>query len=201
MGNNWMLQVHDIFDPLPEFMHRADVIFSDIPYNQGMITNYINRPNVRISEHNTRQFDDFLRRFFECVAEISPRILFVETGKDALADVIMCARNQFKYVTFYNATYYHKSINKAYIVHATNTHRSRRYAELEDMDEEDAIAWICQRVPYSCIGDLLMGKGLVGWYAYQANRPFVGVELNPDRLNELKKRLASKEAKIEVTND
>lgn len=185
LPNNSILKTHDIFDPLPDFMLVADTIFTDIPYNQSLLTNFSNRPETILSPLNTRCFADFTIRFFECIREITPGTLFIETGKEALADYIIAARSQFKYVTFYNTTYYHRATNKSYIVHATNNFKRRRYAELEDMDEEDAIQWICANHSYQCIGDLCMGKGLVGKYTYLAGRKFVGIDINPKRLQVL----------------
>jgi len=185
LPNNSILQVYDLFDPLPDFILDADTIFTDIPYNQSLLTNFSNRPGVKLSHANTRKFTDFTVRFFECVSEVAPETLFIETGKEALSDYIIAARLRFRYVTFYNATYYRKVENKSYIIHATQNPKSRQYKNLEDMDEEDIIAWICANHPYTCIGDLCMGKGLVGRYAYLAGRRFVGIDINPARLQVL----------------
>lgn len=67
-------------------------------------------------------------------------------------------------------------------IHATNDRKHKRYRILEDQDEADIIAWICQNHGYECIGDLCMGRGLVGRHAVMAGRRFVGTELNPKRL-------------------
>mgnify|MGYP001290644721 CR=1 FL=1 len=186
LPNDSVVAIHDLFDPLPGFMLEADTIFTDIPYTQGLLTNYAHRPGVKRSPANTGRFSDFIQAFFERLEEIAPATLFVEVGKGALADVYRMAEARFEYVTFYNATYYHKVANKSYIIHATNDRAHRRYPALEDMDEEDAIAWICANHPYRCIGDLCMGKGLVGKHAYLNGRRFVGTELNgwkrPDAL-------------------
>jgi hypothetical protein len=85
-------------------------------------------------------------------------------------------------VTFYNATYFKKMENKCYMIHATHDRQHKRYRLLEDQDEADIIAWICQHHNYQCIGDLCMGRGLVGRHAFLARRTFVGIELNPKRL-------------------
>lgn len=57
LPNNSMVAVHDIFDTLPEFMHRADCIFTDLPYNQAMLSNYCNRDGVALSTDNDVNFD------------------------------------------------------------------------------------------------------------------------------------------------
>lgn len=196
LPNDSAVAVHDLFDPLPDFMRRADTIFTDIPYTQSLLTNYANRPGVRTSPANTGRFDDFLFKLFERLDEITPATIFIETGKDALADVYHMAGSRFEYTTFYNATYYRKLANKSYIVHATNDRARRRYPALEDMDEADAIAWICANHEYQCIGDLCMGKGLVGRHAYANGKSFVGTELNPARLQVLIDFIEKKEAAV-----
>ena len=44
-------------------------------------------------------------------------------------------------------------------------------------------------MPYKIIGDLCMGRGLVGFYANKYNRPFVGIEFNKKRLAVLVHRI------------
>ena len=40
LENGSRVTVHDIFDPLPDFMHRADLVFVDPPYNGAQLTGY-----------------------------------------------------------------------------------------------------------------------------------------------------------------
>ena len=48
--------------------------------------------------------------------------------------------------------------------------KRKRKQPLDYLDEEDIIKWICENENYDIIGDLCMGRGLVGWYAYQAGK-------------------------------
>jgi hypothetical protein len=57
------------------------------------------------------------------------------------------------------------------------------------MDEEDIIEWICKNEEYNCIGDLCIGRGLVGINAYKNSKKFVGTELNKKRLSVLLERI------------
>jgi len=183
LPNNSFVKVHDIFDELPSFMKYADCLFVDIPYNQALLTNFAFREEVTISEKNTNVFSEFIKRLWECITEIAPETLFIETGKEALAELIIEAKQRYKYVTFYNSTYYRKKENKCYVIHCTNYHKERRYKQFEDMDEEDIIKAICSGAHrFKCIGDLCMGMGLVGKHAYLNGKQFVGTELNPKRL-------------------
>ena len=120
--------------------------------------------------------------FFKRIDEIKPSVLFIEMGKEYLSDYIVGCKERYKYVTFYNSTYYHNKDRKCYVIHATNIYKKRRYKELEDLDEEDIIKWICKNHNYDCIGDFCMGLGLVGKHAFLNKKSFVGVELNKKRL-------------------
>ncbi|MGN0886673.1 MAG: hypothetical protein ACI4RT_06710, partial [Candidatus Spyradenecus sp.] len=123
---------------------------------------------------------------FECVDEIKPSVMFLEIGKEWLGELLVECKKRYKCVTFYNSTYYHKQDCKCYIIQASN---KRMKLPLDGMDEEDAIAWICANVEYKCIGDLCMGKGLVGYHAWKNGKRFVGTELNEKRLAVLLERI------------
>lgn len=194
--NHSKVAVHDIFDPLPLFMLEARCLIVDIPYNQSLLANYSNRPDVTLSHRNPGRFAAFVNRLFECTDEISPSECFVETGREALADIIIEIRRRFPKWTFYNSMYYGRRNNRCYVVHGSHAKRFRRLNNLDDMDEAKVIEWLCHNVDAAeCVGDLCMGRGLVGWHAYRAGRRFVGTELNPKRLAVLVDRIHKAEAK------
>lgn len=182
LPNQSMVQACDWIDEMPAFMRRADVLFIDPPWNMGNAKSFYTKANV---PHPPLSFSQFSEKLFGRIETINPDTLFLEIGKDALAQYLTACQQRFRHVTFYNATYYRKPRNKCYVIHATHDTRMTRYRHLEDADEEDIIAEICRRHPYDCIGDLCMGLGLVGRYAYLASRSFVGTELNPKRLANL----------------
>jgi len=65
----------------------------------------------------------------------------------------------------------------------------RKKLPLDGMDEADIISWICANENFECIGDLCMGRGLVGINAHANGRRFVGTELNHKRLSVLVEKL------------
>lgn len=178
------LKVHNIFDPLPEFMKEADLIFVDPPWNLGNLNTFYTK-----ADRNDYQddFGTFYHRFFECVKDIGPKVCYVEVGKEFLAAFIIELKKMYRQVTFYNSTYYHKRENLCYVIRASNT---RKKLPLDGMDEEEIIEWVCANEDYNCIGDLCMGLGLVGLYAHRAGKRFVGTELNHKRLSVLLEKLA-----------
>ena len=177
-----IVQVHDIFKQLPKFMYDADVMFIDPPWNKGNMTSFYTKAGMI----NDNGYEAFCNRIFECIGEIHPRICFVEIGKEYLADFIIRMRKLYKYVTFYNSTYYKKKDCLCYIVQGSN---KRQNHHLDGMDEEDIIKWITENINYTCIGDLCMGRGLVAYYSSLQNKNFVGTELNTKRLSVAVKRV------------
>jgi hypothetical protein len=137
----------------------------------------------------------FSAQLIERVSTIAPSTIFVEMGKEYLGWWLNALQAKYRYVTFYNSTYYRKRENKCYVIHATDDHKTRRYKALEDLDEADIIAWIAANHQYDVIGDLCMGTGLAGRRAYDNGRSFVGTELNYKRLALLVDYIAQEEKK------
>lgn len=186
--------INDIFDGLPAFMKEADLVFIDPPWNLGNANAFVTKAG------RTDYKDDFVRfykKVFERLSEINPEIAYIEIGKEYLAEFMIEAKKLYKYVTCYNSSYYHKKENVCYVIRAS---RKAKKPKLDGMDEEDIIAWICENEEYSCIGDFVMGRGLVGYYAHKFGRRFVGCELNPNRLAVLLNRIGG-EWKISPLHD
>lgn len=179
------VKVHDIFNPLPEFMHSADLVFVDPPWNLGNLNSFYTKAD---SIDHQKSFERFYKRLFECIAEISPKACYIEVGKEYLAEFIQEMKKLYSYVTFYNSTYYHKNQNLCYVIRGAS---KREKLPLDNMDEEDIIEWVCEHEDYACIGDLCMGRGLVGVHAHKNGKRFVGTELNHKRLSVLLEKLAS----------
>lgn len=181
--NGSKIQVHDIFNPLPEFMKEADLIFVDPPWNLGNINTFYTKAE---KEERIESFENFYKRLFECVREINSKTCYVEVGKEYLAEFIIEMKKIYKYVTFYNSTYYHKKDSLCYIIRGSKKFKKPK---LDYIDEEDIIEWICANEDYNIIGDLCMGRGLVGLNAYKNNKQFAGTELNHKRLSVLIERI------------
>lgn len=171
------LKCHDIFDPLPEFMLQADLIFVDSPWNKGNLRSFYTKAETEPPETD---YTVFYKRLFSCVKEISPKTAYCEIGKEYLADFIIEMRKVYKNVTFFNSTYYHDPKNICYIVRGS---QKRKTIRIDGMDEEDIIQWICKNEDYNCIADLCMGRGLVAINAAKNEKMFVGTELNHKRLS------------------
>lgn len=181
--NGSIVAVHDIFEELPKFMYKADVLFTDPPWNLGNLNSFYTKADRKDYKDN---YEKFYRRLFECIAEIKPRTCYLEIGKDYLAEFIFEMRKLYKYVTFYNSTYYHQKNKLCYIVRGSDKYKK---LNLDYIDEEDIIEWVCANEEYDYIGDLCIGLGLVGVNAYKNGRRFVGTDLNHKRIAVLVKRI------------
>ena len=175
-----IVQEHDIFDPLPKFMLGSDLLFVDPPWNVGNLNGFYTKAGRKDYQNS---FLPFVERLFRCIKEIHPHTCYVEVGKEFLADFIVEMRKEYRYVTFCNSTYYHSAQNLCYVVRGAS--KRRRLQSLEGLDEENIIAWVCANEDFECIGDLCIGRGLVGVYAHANNRRFSGTELNHRRLSVL----------------
>lgn len=153
------IMVCDWLESMPDFMKEADTLFIDPPWNLGNVKSFYTKAD---RPYGGLLFLEFMTKLWERIDAIAPETLFIEMGKQHLAHCLLEADRRFSNVTFYNSTYFKKSHNKCYVIHATNDRKHKRYAALEDQDESDIIAWICQNHSYQCIGDLCMGRGLVG---------------------------------------
>lgn len=186
LNNGSKVKVHNIFDPLPEFMQEADLVFVDPPWNRGNLNTFYTKAGRTDYQSS---FKKFYLRLFECIGGIAPGVCYVEIGKEYLAEFIFEMKKQYKQVTFYNSSYYHCRDKLCYVIRGS---AKRKKLPLDGMDEEDIIAWICKHENYECIGDLCIGRGLIGIHAHKNGKRFVGTELNHKRLAVLLEKLSEK---------
>lgn len=185
-----MVRVHDIFNPLPDFMHKADVIFCDPPCSKGNLTSFYTKADKDEKPYN--DFNDFERRLFDCIKEVHPKLLILETFKSNHEHFLEKVKSIYKNVIVKDSMYYNKPANKCNIIIASNDLIPDCLVNLPFMDEEAVIEYICKNLEYNCIGDFCMGKGLVGFYSDKYGKPFVGTELNKKRLAVLLERITTK---------
>lgn len=172
------VKVHDIFNPLPDYMKNADVIFSDPPCSEGNLKTFYTKADLE----KLKFFEDFQKRFFECVDEIKPKTLFLEVFANNKNSFYNECLKRFKQVIVLDSYYYHNKKNKCWVYYCCDEINPKIVELLNNRDEQKIIELICKNYNFECIGDLCMGRGLVGYYANKYNRKFVGTELNQKRL-------------------
>lgn len=186
-----IVKVHDICNPLPEFMKSADVIFVDPPCNKGNLSSFYTKLGTEKKDRPFDSYTNFEERLFECIDEIRPRLLFIEvfmTNEESYSEQV---HRRYPNVILVNSMYYNNPKNKCKILIGGYDNISA-YGSLSGLDEEDVIHWICKNVDYDVIGDPCMGKGLVGFYSDMYGKKFVGTELNGKRLAVLLERITTK---------
>lgn len=172
-----IVKVNDIFEPLPEFMKQADCLFVDPPCSEGNYKSFYTKAekNVRM---NVNLFNG---RLFELIDEINPKHLFIETFKSNNETIFNRLNERYgTNIKEFQSYYYGNKNNKCSIFYAYLDDENS--FEIPYIDEEKAIEYICKTLDFNCIGDLCIGKGLVGFYANKYNKKFVGTELNEKRL-------------------
>ena len=181
-----IVKVHDIFNPIPEFMKNADCIFCDPPCDKANINSFYTKADI---EEKQTSYAPFQSRLFEVIDEINPEHLFVEVFKANKETFLLEIKKRYKFVHVYDSMYYRNPKNKCWIIQASNTFDDD--LKFDGIDEAKIIELITEKDFFNCIGDPCMGKGLVGFYANKNNKSFVGTELNKKRLAVLLERIAT----------
>ena len=180
-----IVKVHDIFNDLPDFVKKADCLFIDPPCSNGNLKSFYTKNN-NICTHDISSFTE---RLWECINIVNPVSVFIEVFKSNF-DLMLNFFKKFSNngdIKITKHTYY---FNKKNICYIFSYSKKYDFNFLKDgIDEQQAIESICRYMPYKIIGDLCMGRGLVGFYANKYNRPFVGIEFNKKRLAVLVHRI------------
>lgn len=187
-----IVQVHDIFNPLPEFMKQATVFFSDPPCSEGNLKSFYTKADLE----KENEFFKFAQRLFSVIEEIVPKEVFLEvfaSNKEEFAEKL---KSLYQDIFIYESFYYHNPKNKCWILHSNND-RKNMSALLNGKDEQDCIEVICANLKdEDIICDPCMGQGLVGFYANKYGKRFVGTELNKKRLAVLLERINCNSLKV-----
>ena len=174
-ANGSQVAVHNIFNPLPEFMSFANLLFIDPPWNLGNLNTFYTKAG---RSDYLQSFTDFADMLFRRIGEIRPRTVYIEIGKQNMIDFRHRLEKLYRDVQMWPVVYYRK--------HPTWLLRGSRAGpivhDFTGIDEAKCISIISRIETYDVFGDLCMGRGLVGMAAYQAGKPFVGTEFNKRRL-------------------
>lgn len=176
-----IVAVHDIFNEVPAFMETANCLFCDPPCNKGNLKSFYTKAEI-VLENSYDKFNDAL---FKVINKIKPQYVFLEVFKSNKFFIELALRQHYNNVSITQSYYYYDKAKVCWIIQATNN----RLYELPYLDEQYIIQYICNNVAFDCIADPCIGRGLVGFYANQANKKFVGTELNEKRLAVLIERI------------
>lgn len=189
LPNQSRVMVKDIVEGLPNWMRRADTIFTDPPCSLGNLRSF----HTKADRDLGYSFTTFTQALFSGIDEISPRHLFIEVFQSNRDNYTALVRARYPHVRVYQSCYYGRTANCCWVVHGSI--EPLPDYPLDGLDESKIIAWLCHHHHYDCIGDPCMGRGLVGRHAYLAGKPFVGTELNLKRLAVLVEFIRKQEEK------
>lgn len=180
------VKVHDLYNPLPEFMLAADMIIVDPPWNLSNVNTFYTKADKQ-GEHK-KSYVEFYEQLFNQIDNIKPKKIYIEIGKQNVNRFEEELKKRFTIVERWEITYYKK--HPCYFLRGSNTEPSP--FSYSGMDEWDAILKALEVEEYELVADLCMGRGLVGVGAFENNKKFVGTELNKKRLAVLIEKVADK---------
>lgn len=176
LENGSKIAVHDIFNPIPSWMH-ADLVFTDLPYTTGQIKSYYSKAELLPPNPYCLEIEKFISVVFDRINFIGAKTVYIEIGSENIDIVELFMKEIYPCVQRWPVLYYRK--------HPTNIIRgglSPPPLDLKGIDEAKCISMIAEAENYHTIADPCMGRGLVGVAAYKSGHPFLGTELNKRRL-------------------
>lgn len=188
-GGKGKLKVHDLYNPLPDFMKEADMVYVDPPWNLSNVNTFYTKADKR-GEH-TNTFTEFYKQLFKQINEINPDVLYMEIGSQNVNKFVEEFENLFPYVQTWEITYYKR--NPCYLIRGSKT--SPTEFDFSGMDDEDTPRKAMSLEKPACVADLCMGRGLIAETAYLNNIKFAGTELNKKRLAVTIEKIAKKGGK------
>ena len=174
-----IVKVHDIFKPIPEFMKQADFVISDPPYNKSALSGFYTKAGI---SEKPESFDSLVKRFFEVIDEINPKMICLEVGIPQTEMFLKYVNERFKENIIVESYYYGNKRNKCNMIFASNVGIPDSMKCVPFFDEEKFIKYLCKNIDFECVADPFMGLGLVAFYANKNGKRFVGTELNKYRL-------------------
>lgn len=195
LKNGSSVAIGDITKGIHYFMCQADCIFIDPPCSNGNLKTFYTKADIPYFDGDYLEFTKYI---FNAIDRISPNIVFVEvfnSNREIIAEELT---KRFKFVHKNKCTYYHNSKNICWILQASN---SKKVYNLDGIDEWNAVFEICENVPFQCIGDFCIGRGLVARAAYKYGKKFVGQELNDKRLAVCISEIAKKGEEWSISNE
>lgn len=165
-------------------MFCCDILFIDPPWNLGNLNSFYTKAGR--TDH-VNDFEKFYRRLFLCITEIRPKTVYIEIGKQNVDVFAGILTGMYPLIERWTVTYYKKY--PCFILRGSVQQYKGR--DLTGIDEADCIKEIAAHDDYAVIGDLCMGRGLVGYHAFKSGRCFRGIELNKRRLAVLLDNIAN----------
>lgn len=171
--NESIISVGDLTKFIPEYMNKADMIYSDTPWSLQN-TNMFNK---KAGRNYINKFSEFYDHLFIHIKMIKPKVCFLEIGKQELNTYIAELNKIYNNVQYWDIKYYNKNI--CYLLYGSDDATSHDYTGMDD--SITPFETIKNQQP-KCVADFCTGRGLTAIAALKLNADFVGIELNKRKL-------------------
>lgn len=167
------IAVCDITKSLPDFMYRADMIYSDTLWslqNTNMFNKKADREYINL-------FSEFYNPLLRHIKDIKPKVCYLEIGKQELDTFFSLLAVVYTEVQQWKIKYYNK--HDCFLLRGSNEATCFDFSNFDDT--ETPLLAIKNESP-SIVADFCTGRGLTGLAALKYGCNFVGTELNKRKL-------------------
>jgi len=179
-GQVWMerttgskLAVVDIFHSMPGYMHEADMVYTDTPWNTGNINTFYTKAGLE--ERHT--FEELVQVLLSYLSYTNPRVCYLEIGRQNAHHYRGLLRLLYPIVQEWPITYYRK--NPMLLLRGGEEPQHYDFTG----DDDGVTPGLAMQVEeWTCVADPCMGRGLTACSAFALGKSFVGTELNKRRL-------------------
>jgi len=172
------VMVHNAFDPLPEFMLEADMLFLDCPWDKGNLNTFYTKAG---RQDKIQNFHSFLFAMFSRVLEINPPLIYLLAGVREHENVMSMLRELYPICQWWKIKY--NGPHVCWLLRGSKIMPAE--IDFTNLDQRHCLQYIADIENYNVIGDICMGQGDTAMAAYTAGKRFVGTELNRRRLANL----------------
>lgn len=180
---------HNIFDEIPQEFYTADYVVVDPPWNRGNLSSFYTKADMKLD----KEFEDFLNRVFEVIGTIGVNSCYMEFGAQYKDEIVSRMSTIFDNVRVIESFYY--NTKPCFFIIGENEGHHLDF-DTTPKDELRVIDDIIKAHDGRVL-DFCLGRGAVSRTALKYGKPFIGSELNINRLAVSYEDLAKKKAKIE----
>jgi predicted methyltransferase len=163
------ISVQDITKGLPDYMYKADMIYTDAPWTLGNVNMF----NKKAGRQKMNNYEEFYSHLFLHIKNISPKVCYLEIGKENLNLFISEMSKIFNYIDQWEIKYYNKYI--CYLIRGGNKCFAGKDLSKFDDTLTPEIAILNENIIN--VADLCMGRGITALACHKYNIKYVGTEL------------------------
>lgn len=180
---------HNVFDEIPKEFYEATYVVVDPPWSMGNLRSFYTKAEKELD----KEFEEFLDRIFYVIKTIGVNSCYMEFGKQFKDEIVRRMSEVFDNVRVIDSFYY--NTQPCFFVIGENKGHELDF-DTTPKDELKVIDDII-RLKDGKVLDFCLGRGAVSRTALKYNKPFVGSELNVNRLAVSYEDLLKKGAKID----